>query len=333
MISRTSRPLFAALLAFAAPGLAAAVAADSAEELKPGAPVAVPGTHGRFDFIVVDPVHRRLLAAHPENGSLEVIDLKDGALVKSIATGAAQACVADAKGEHYYVSVSKPPQLVVVDATRLEVTAKVPLSGPADLLAWHEASGTAYVCHDDARELWAVSPAAGKVTGTVALPGDSPEDLRFDPAGKRLFQAMKNGDTVAVIDVATGKVQASWSTAPAKAPHGMVLAPEADGLLIAGGNGKLVLMSQKDGRILASADIPQGVDEIAYDAGRHRVYGASGQGKISVHGLEEHRLTSLGTIPSSAGAHSIAVDPQTHTVWIAYAKEGASYVQPFTPRP
>ena len=136
-----------------------------------------------------------------------------------------------------------------------------------------------------------------------------------------------------MIEVASRKDIASWPTAPAEMPHGMVSALEGKVLLVAGGNGKLVMMSQEDGHIMAAADIPQGVDEIAYDAELGRVYCASGQGKISVHKVEPSRLTSLGETPSSPGAHSIAVDPKTHTVWIAYAKEGASFVQPFTARP
>jgi hypothetical protein len=38
----------------------------------------------------------------------------------------------------------------------------------------------------------------------------------------------------------------------------------------------------------------------------------------------------LPPLTSSPGAHSIAVDPQTHTVWIAFAKNDKPYVQAFT---
>jgi len=88
-------------------------------------------------------------------------------------------------------------------------------------------------------------------------------------------------------------------------------------------------MSQKDGHVLASTEIPQRVDQIAYDPGTHRVFCASGTGKIAVVGVEKGALTALGEAPSSEGCHSVAVDAKTHTVWIAYAKGEASYVRPF----
>ena len=60
------------------------------------------------------------------------------------------------------------------------------------------------------------------------------------------------------------------------------------------GNGKLVLMSQKDGHVLSSTDIPNRVDQIAYDPGTHRVYCASGTGKIAVVGVENGVLGDAG---------------------------------------
>jgi hypothetical protein len=142
---------------------------------------------------------------------------------------------------------------------------------------------------------------------------------------------MKTGSIIAVVNVATGSVGQSWPTLPAEAPHGMAVVPDADAFLVAGGNGKLVLMSQKDGHVMATTDIPQRVDQIAYDSGMHRVYCASGTGKIAIVSVENGTLLGLGEVASAEGAHSIAVDSQTHTVWIAYAKGETSFVQAFTP--
>lgn len=100
--------------------------------------------------------------------------------------------------------------------------------------------------------------------------------------------------------------------------------------MIAGGNSKLALLSTETGKVLASTDLLARVDEIAYDAELHRVYCASGSGKIAVYTLAKDALTKLGEVASAEGAHSIAVDPQTHSVWIAYAKGPASMVQSFT---
>ena len=174
-----------------------------------------------------------------------------------------------------------------------------------------------------------MAPSESKVIGTVDLPSEGPEDLAFDASGQRLFQAMKTAGTMAVIDVATNKVTANWPTAPASQPHGIAVVG-GEAIAISGGNGKLVLMGQADGRVLASVDIPARVDQIACDPGLHRVYCASGLGQIAVVSVENGQLKSLGTIATTDGARSVAVDAKTHAVWVAYAKNEGSFVQEYT---
>jgi sugar lactone lactonase YvrE len=97
----------------------------------------MPGTQGKFDFIKIDSASNRLLACHAGNGSLDVIDVITSKLIKSIPTGNAQGVVIDSKNNRYFVSVSKPPKMVIVDSTKLEVIGEVALPGPADLIAYH----------------------------------------------------------------------------------------------------------------------------------------------------------------------------------------------------
>ena len=299
-------------------------------KLTAGKPLALTGTHGRFDFLTVDAAHRRLLAAHTGNESLDVIDLDKEQLVKAVPTGAAQSSAVDAKNQRYYVAVSKPPQMAIVDAEKLTVLGQVPLPGPADIMAFDATTSLAYVGHDDAKEVWVVDPAAKKIAATVALPGEGPEDVWIDGPAHRAYQAVKLANTVAVIDTEKKSIVEKWATAPAEGPHGMAFFAETSELAIAGANGKLSVLSTKDGHLLASADIAKGVDQIACDSTLHRIYCASGAGKISVLSLENGHLTPLPDVTTPQGARSIAVDQKTHTVWIAYAKGDASFAQPFS---
>ena len=110
--------------------------ATAAPALTPNDPIELTGTKGKFDFIKIDAANRRLLACHTGNGTLDVIDLATSKLLKSIPTGAAQGVAIDDKGGRYFVSVSKPPQLVIIDAAKLEATGTVTLSGPADVCTY-----------------------------------------------------------------------------------------------------------------------------------------------------------------------------------------------------
>jgi DNA-binding beta-propeller fold protein YncE len=327
--------LFVALAALVPPLLAADAPTPFANDksfflVTYGSPVELAGTHGKFDFIKVDATRRRLLACHTGNGSLDVIDLDTSKLIKSVSTGAAQGVAIDDKNGRYFVSVSKPPQLVIIDVSKLEATGTVSLPGPADLCAYSSALNRVFVDRDDKPEQVAIN-LDGMFAGKPQIfTGSGMEDLAFNSDGTCLVQNVKDTSRVSV-DSSLTKVAASYSTLPAEKPHGLAMAG-GNNVLIAGGNGKLVLLDFKAGKILASADIAPRVDEIAYDPGTGAVYCASGTGVISVVNLAGQKLTAAGSIPSSQGAHSIAVDPKTHTVWIAFAKDDKPYVQVFTPK-
>jgi len=132
------------------------------------------------------------------------------------------------------------------------------------------------------------------------------------------------------LDLKTEKVVAKWSTSPVDKPHGMAMVPGTDQVFIVGGTGKLGLFDLNTGQIVGTAEVSPKIDEIAYDPTLHRVYCASGLCTISVVGLDHKRLVTLPSLTSALGAHSIAVDSQTHTFWIAFVKNDKPYVQAFT---
>jgi DNA-binding beta-propeller fold protein YncE len=300
--------------------------ASGAPVVKAEEPIELEGTQGHFDFIKVDASRERLLAAHTQNGTLDVIDVSTSKLLKSVATGNAQGVALDDKNGLYYVSVSKPPKLVIVDSTKLEVLGEVPLPAPADLVAYDAKTNRVFVCNDVQPEMWIIDPTSKKILQTITLPGSGMEDLGLDSGTNFLFQNLKETSELLKIDPATGKVISHWSTLPAEKPHGLAILPN-DTVLIAGGTGKLVLMSLSTGKITASAEITPRVDEIAFDPGLNRVYCAGGAGTMSILDVEADKLTPLESVSTPSGTHSVAVDPNTHKVWIVFAKGKQAFAE------
>jgi DNA-binding beta-propeller fold protein YncE len=303
---------------------------SAADSLTPGNPVEVAGTHGKFDFIKIDSANNRLLACHTGNGSLDLIDITTSKLIKSIPTGNAQGVAIDSEHHRYFVSVSKPPKMVIVDSAKLALFGEVALPAPADLVAYHLETNRVFVCDDDKPVMWVINPMEKRIVSTIDFPRGGMEDLDFDSQDRFLFQCLKDSSELAKLDLKTEKVVATWSTFPVENPHGMAMVPGTDQVLVVGGTGKLGLFDLSTGQIVGTADVSPKVDEIAYDPTLHRVYCASGLGTISVVSLDRQRLAPLPSLTGSLGAHSIAVDSQTHTVWIAFTKNDEPYVQAFT---
>jgi DNA-binding beta-propeller fold protein YncE len=301
-----------------------------AAPLTAGEPILLPGTHDGFDFIRLDANANRLLLGHEGNKSFDVFDLSTRKLLKVVPTGTSQDATVDAKRGCYYVSGNDPGRMVIVDSTKLEITGEVPTPSDTDLIGFNPTTGLVYECNDKAGEVWVIDPAAKKIVTTIKLDGSGVEDLAFDPEYKHLYQAVKGKNTIAVIDPASNKVLQAWPCAPDKGVHGIAIAPESNGLLVACAS-KLVLFDRSSGKITATAPIGARVDEMTYDPGLHIAYCASRQGNISVVAVEAGKLTSLGDVPDAAGTGDIALDTRTHTVWIAFKKGEECFVQPFMP--
>ncbi len=298
--------------------------------LTAGAPIPLPGTKGGCDFIRVDTHADRLLLGHEHNKSFDVFDLNSKTLLKIVPTSTSQDATVDVKRGNYYVSGNDPARMVIVNAKDLAITGEVPLPSDADLISFNESSGLVHVCNDKAAEEWVIDPDAKKIVTTITFDGKGLEDLAFSPDGKKLFQAVKGANTIAVVDAASNKVLNAWPLAPEKGAHGIAVVPDSNGLLVACA-GSLVLLDRETGKILDHVKTAARVDEMAYDPGLHVAYCASRTGQISVVGVAADKLTSLGDVPDENGTGSIAVDPKTHIVWVASHKGDEAFVQPFTP--
>ena len=297
-------------------------------------PIEIPNSRGSFDLLQVDVVKHRLLLAHTGNGTLDIIDLKTEKLLKQIKTGAVMDTASDAKKNRYYASVSKEKKFVIIDSDTLEITGEIPLPGPGDALTLGPTGvNRVFVGHDDGPALWAIDPDEKKIAATLTIaPG--PEVVVAENDTSRLFLNIKSDDTLLVISASDNNstVSAIWPTAPAKKPHGLALDRRAPGrLFVAGTNGKLAVLSAADGQSLGSADMVTGVDQIAFDAAKDRLYCPSGSGKMTVLDTSGNSVKSLGDIATAKGAKTATVDPTTHAVWIAYAEGGKCYARKFTP--
>ncbi len=325
-MKKTTAPYLAALILCAWPSRAHC-ALLTAEP-----PIAVPGAKGGFDFIEIDAVARRLLANHTKNGTFDVFDLDSGKLLKKCPTGAAQGVAVDEKGGKYYVGVSKEKKLVIIDAKTLEKTGEVALAGPADDALFDPKNGLVYVCHDDGKDVWVIDPAAGSVLASVAI-GEAPEVLVYDAGADRIYQNIKSTSLVSVINPTTNKVESEWSVAPATGPHGLAFDGATHRLFAAGANGRLVVLGSANGNPIVDLTIPTGVDQIAIDPALKLIYCPSRNGSITIIRETDTGAELAGEVQIAKACHSVAVDPKTHAVWIAYADGEHSFVQRLTPGP
>jgi DNA-binding beta-propeller fold protein YncE len=317
-----------ALWAAAATAMPGALAAPPPPALSAQAPIEVSASPKRFDLMTVDSDRHRLLAAHSQAGTLTVIDLAADKLEREVPVGKSSGVAVDPQDGKYFVGTTEG--VAVVDRNTLGKTGFIPTPGPTDAMIFDPQDDRLYVGHDDAGELWVVDPRRDSITGRIAIPG-APELMAIDPQSHRLYVNIKPSNEVVAIDLAIGKVVAQWSTLPTDSPHGLVLDPAGRRLFVAGRSPTVSVFALPAGKPVEGIDIGPGhVDQIAFDGGEGRLYCPS-SGRLVTVAITPGSDTVLGSVAIPQGTHSVAVDPRTHRVWIAYADKDGSYVQAFAP--
>jgi|ERR1700694_1217346 len=295
-------------------------------------PIQLPRAPGRFDYLAVDDRLHRLLIAHTGSRTFDIVNMANGNVERQVDVGETRGSAVDVKDGKYFVGTSRQPAVNDVSRKNLVLNNRIALDGPIDAITFDTKNGTVYADRVDNGQIVLINGKNDKVTGTISIGGDL-EYLAYDAVSDRVYQNIVAPASVAVIDPTSKTVLTKWPTAPASDLTGLAIDSVAKRLFSAGTNGKLVMLDMSSGAVLASADIAQEVDQIAFDPGKRRVYCASGTGQLSVVQETDSGLELLGNIPVPRRTHSVAVDPTTHAVWIAYGTPENDYVMKLIPSP
>lgn len=307
---------------------AEASAAPSEYILNPHTPIEVSRTPKRFDLMTVDNALHRLIVAHSQAGTLTVVDLVHYKLEREIPVGTSSGVAIDKQDNKYFVGTDQG--IAVVDRSVLRKTGFIATQGPADAMVFDPRNDRLYVGHDDGKEIWVVDARKNNVIGHIAIPG-APELMAIDTHTHRLYLNIRTRDEVIVISTNDNQIVSHWMTRPTSSPHGLALDLKDQRLFVAGHSRIVSVFALPTGKHLKNIDIGSGhVDQIAFDAQAHRLY-CPNHGKLVVIKVTSHTNDVLGSIHIPKGTHSVAIDPRTHLVWIAYATDH-SYVQAFTPK-
>jgi DNA-binding beta-propeller fold protein YncE len=170
--------------------------------------------------------------------------------------------------------------------------------------------------------LTAIDPRSGDILATAELEDTSPEGAAADGKG-HIFVNNEGKNTIQVIDVKTWKATASWPLAPCDGPTGIAY-DNTTNRIFSGCNKTSVVVDANSGKVVAM--IPNGtrVDALGWDPADKLIYIPNGaEGNVTVvHQDSADKYTVVATVPTFAGAKTIAVDPKTHNTYLFQPERG-----------
>jgi DNA-binding beta-propeller fold protein YncE len=276
------------------------------------------GGESRWDYLSVDPLAGRLYVSHATE--VVVIDLKTDQIVGEITNTPGVHGVALAPELGLGVtSNGRENKAGIVDLKTLQTLAKVDTSEGPDGFAYNPTQQEAYLFCGRAQAATVVDVKGQKVVATIPLDG-RPEFAAADPETDRIYDNLENKNEVAVIDAKTQTVVTNWPVASGEGGSGLAIDVKHHRLFIGCHNGKMVMMDNTDGKVLASVPIGEGVDACRFDPGTQLAFASCGNGTTTIAREEGDQLTVVQTLKTERGARTMALDPTTHKIYLATAQ-------------
>jgi DNA-binding beta-propeller fold protein YncE len=309
---------FAALTFFTA--LAIAVAAAGSYHLIKKIPI--PGDGG-WDYVAADSDARRLYVSH--DTEIVALDLDSGAIVGKITGGPDMhgAAFAPEFGRGF-ISVSNPGSVVIFDLKTLAKTGEVRVGDDPNGIIYDPYTKRVFTADRGSKRVTAIDAKTGQIAGTIENLGGRTEHLASDQAG-HVFLNMQDRNTTLKLDAKDLKVMETWPTAPCQAPSSMDM-DRAHSRIIIGcrGAGMMAVMDPASGKVVTTNPIGGGVDAAEFDSKTGLAYFSTGaDGGLWIYREKTpDQFELVQTVPTQAGARTMAVDRKTGKIYVAGAQLG-----------
>ena len=272
---------------------------------------------GGWDYLAVGPVNDWLYVSH--GTQVNILNKKTGDSVGVIEnTTGVHGIVFDVANKKGFTSNGRLNTVTVFDMNTNKVLAQIATGQNPDAIMYEPFSKKIITCNGRSKNLTVINPANNTVTDSVDV-GGKPETAVSDGMGK-IFVNVEDKNEIVAIDAATFKVLGHWSIAPADGPTGLAYDAKTK-RLFAGCDKVLVVLDANNGTVVDKIIIGDGCDGVAFDAATKNIYTSNGEGTITViHEETAAKFTVLETVPTKRGARTIALDNQTHLIYLPTAE-------------
>ncbi len=279
------------------------------------------GGEGGWDYMNADAEARRLYVTH--GTQVEVLDLDSGKSLGVIhgVSGAHGVALAPALGRGWIAS-GRDSAIVAFDLKTLALVSRivVPARFP-DALLYEPVSGRLFSFDGGSDNTCAFEAATGAFVDSLPLKG-TPEFAVADGAGG-VFVNLESTSEIVAFDARSLKVTRRSSLAPGEEPTGLAIDREHHRLFSGCHNKRLIVMDATNGQVVDSLAIGDGVDAVAFDAKRGRVFSSNGDGTLTVATARGDGHYAVAESDSTQrGARTMALDSKTGRVFVVTASFG-----------
>jgi len=310
------------------------VSAQAAQPLHLESTIELPDVQGRIDHMSIDVKGERLFVSALGNNTVEVIDLKAGKRVNTIAgLQEPQGVLYVPAANRIYVANDKDGSVRIFDGTSLKPLKTLEYGDDADNLRYDSVRQHIYVGFGSGG-LGEFDTDGQKIAETKL--DVHPESFQLEKSGSRIYVNLPKSLKIAVVDRDKHSVVATWRTGGPQANYPMAL-DEAEHRLfvVTRFPARLLVFNSETGKVIQSLLAVGDCDDVFYDQARKRIYASGGEGAISVFEQQTPvQYKELARITTVKGARTSFFSPELGRLYLAVRRQGSqpASIQVFDPR-
>jgi DNA-binding beta-propeller fold protein YncE len=275
------------------------------------------GGEGGWDYLTIDSAAHRLYVSHATHAV--VIDTVTNKVVGDIpdTPGIHGVAIAADLGKGFTTN-GRENKASIFDLKTLKLIQKVDTGENPDAILYEPARKEIYTMNGRGKSATVIDAQTGKIVATVPLEG-KPESAQADSKAGKVYVNMEDLNAIKVIDTATHKVTDTWPIAPGEAATGMAFDAATHRLFVGCDNKLMLMIDSTNGKVIYSVPVGEGVDSTWFDPATKLAFTSNGEaGTVTVAREESPTvLKVVQTLKTHAGARTMALDPATHTIYLA----------------
>jgi hypothetical protein len=168
-----------------------------------------------------------------------------------------------------------------------------------------------------------IDPARRARIRTIPLPAH-PEGIQIDEVGRRAIVNLPDAGSIAIADLAGGRVSAIWATSH-RANFPMSLIQSSRTIAIGYRSpSRLVLLDGSSGAVRQDLPTCEDSDDLFFDDKRHRIYVSCGAGQIDVFEQIRSGYVLAGHLATRPGARTSLFVPARDRLYLAAPADSQS---------
>jgi YVTN family beta-propeller protein len=220
-----------------------------------------------------------------------------------------------------YASNGRESTVTVFDLKDLHEIARIKVGDTPDAIVYDPFSKRVFTFNAKSKDTTAIDAATGKVAGTIPL-GGKPEFSVSDGKG-HMYVNNEDKSEIVEFDPQALKETHRWKLTGCESPSGLAMDRKNRRLFAGCDNKKMAVMNADTGAVITTLAIGDGVDANAFDPETMLAFSSNGEGNLTVvHEDSPDKFTVVESVPTEKGARTMALDPETHKVYVVTAKFG-----------